>query len=202
MSGGLRLYNYVLSGHGHRVELLLSMLGLPYSRSEVDLRAGEHRTPEFRALNPFAQVPVLVDGALVISDSNAILVYLARRYDPGGGWFPVEPLAMAEVQRWLSVAAGPLVQGPAIARRNTIFGTGLDNGAAVAASHRLLVVLEAVLGQRQFLAGDAPTLADIANFTYINHAPEGGVSLDGYPQVRAWLRRIEALQGFVGMQRS
>jgi glutathione S-transferase len=202
MSGTLRLYNYVLSGHGHRVELLLSMLGLPYNRVEVDLRAGEQRTPEFRALNPFGQVPVLVDGALVISDSNAILVYLAQRYDPGGSWFPVEPPAMAEVQRWLSVAAGPLVQGPAIARRNTIFATGLDSTAAITASHRLLAILETFMGQRQFLAGDVPTLADLANYTYIAHAPEGGVSLDAYPHVRVWLGRVEALAGFVALQRA
>ena len=202
MSTELRLYSYVLSGHGHRVELFLSLLGLPFVRIEVDLRAGEQRLPAFRALNPFGQVPVLVAGPDVICDSNAILVYLARRYDPGGSWFPVEPLAMAEVQRWLSVAAGPLVQGPAVARRNAVFATGLDSSAAIAASHRLLSVVEEVLGQRAFLAGDAPTLADIANATYIAHAPEGGVSLEAYPQVRAWLARIEALPGFVGMQRS
>jgi glutathione S-transferase len=80
----IRLHGFFLSGHTHRAELFLSLLGLPYERIEVDLAKGAHKKPDFLALNPFGQVPVLEDGDAVVSDSNAILVYLALRYDTSG----------------------------------------------------------------------------------------------------------------------
>lgn len=110
----LKLYRLALSGHCHRVELLLSMLGLPYETLDVDLLQRENRSAGFLALNPLGQVPVLVDGDLVLSDSNAILVYLAQRYAPGSHWMPQDPVGQAQLQRWFSLAAGML--GPGIAR--------------------------------------------------------------------------------------
>src|SRR5439155_15536458 len=98
------LHRYALSGHAHRAELLLSLLGLPFEKIEVDLARGEQKTPQFLALNPFGQVPVIEDGEVVVADSNAILTYLALRYDPSGRWLPRDPLGAAKVQRWLSVA--------------------------------------------------------------------------------------------------
>lgn len=92
-----------LSGHCHRVELFLSLLGLPYQLIEMDLRARAHKAPEFVARNPFGQVPVIEDGEVTLADSNAILVYLEARYAPGQ-WLPREPIAAAQVQRWLSAA--------------------------------------------------------------------------------------------------
>ncbi|NWA35963.1 glutathione S-transferase [Pseudomonas sp. C6002] len=198
----IKLYRYPLSGHSHRVELMLSLLGVPAERVHVDLKQGAHKTPEFLAtLNSFGQVPVIDDNGVVLADSNAILVYLAGQYGTAQ-WLPTEPLAQARVQRWLSAAAGPLHTGPAAARLITVFGVALDAEATISRSHAFLKVVEHQLEQSRFLTGDLPTIADIAHYTYIAHAPEGNVALDDYPQVRAWLGSIEALQGFVGMQRT
>src|SRR5471032_2367818 len=198
----IKLYLYPLSGHSHRVELMLSLLGLPVELVLVDLKQGAHKTPEYLAtLNSFGQVPVIDDNGVVLADSNAILVYLAGKYG-NAQWLPTDPLAQARVQRWLSAAAGPLHTGPAAARLVTVFGAALDAEAAISRSHALLNVLEKQLGQSRFLTGDLPSIADIAHYTYIAHAPEGNVSLNDYPQVRAWLASIEALPGFVGMQRT
>jgi glutathione S-transferase len=196
----IRLYQAALSGHSHRVRLFLSLLGLPFEPIEISLRAGQQRSPDFLARNGFGQVPVIEDGDIVVADSNAILVYLNERYasDPAR-WSPREPLAAASVQRWFSVAAGPLAAGPCAARVTALFGLPNDTSALIAASHALLAVMEVELGRQQFLAGAAATLADIANYTYVAHAPEGGVSLQGYPRLREWLARIEALPGFVPM---
>jgi glutathione S-transferase len=198
----IRLHRHPLSGHSHRVELMLSLLGLPLERVEVDLAKGAHKAPEFLAKNPFGQVPVIEDGELVLADSNAILVYLATRYDASGRWLPRDPVGAARVQRWLSVAAGQLAYGPAAARLVTVFGAKLDHARAKAIAAQLYPVLERQLATQRFLAGDAPTIADVALYSYTAHAPEGGVPLDPYPEVRAWLARIEALPGFVPMQRS
>ena len=197
----IRLYRYPLSGHAHRAELMLSLLGLPFTRVDVDLLGGEQRQPEFLASNPFGQVPVIEDGEVTVADSNAILVYLAGRYDDTGRWLPRDPAGAARVQRWLSVAAGPLAEGLARARANVVFGRPRERRPHEVAA-RLLPVMEQHLARQAFFAGDHPTIADIALYTYTAHVPEGGISLEPYPQIRAWLARVEALPGFVGMQRS
>lgn len=202
MSNAIKLYRHPLSGHAHRVELLLSLLNVPTELVFVDLAKGAHKQAEFLAINPFGQVPVIDDNGTVLSDSNAILVYLAKKYDSTGRWLPAEPVAAAKVQRWLSVAAGQIASGPATARLITVFGAPYDAESTIARSHALLKVVEAELSSSPFLAGNTPTLADVAGYTYIAHAPEGNVSLADYPQVRAWLARIEALPGFVPMQRT
>ncbi|HEX7690254.1 MAG TPA: glutathione S-transferase, partial [Burkholderiaceae bacterium] len=108
----IRFHEFPLSGHSHRVAQMLAMLELPVERVAVDLAAGDQRRPGFLALNRFAQVPVIEDGDVVVADSNAILVYLAKRYGAGTGWLPEDPAGAARVQRWLSVAAGPVAFGP------------------------------------------------------------------------------------------
>ncbi|SEA72959.1 glutathione S-transferase family protein [Variovorax sp. YR216] len=196
----IKVYSASLSGHAHRVRLFLSLLDLPFEVVEVDMRAGAHRTPEFLHRNAFGQVPVIEDGEVTVADSNAIMVYLNERYaDDPGRWYPRDPLGAAQVQRWLSVAAGQLASGPATARVIVLFGLRKDPAEIVARSHDLLRVMNDELAMRPFLAGASPTLADIANYSYVAHAPEGNVSLAAYPHVRAWLARIEALPGFVPM---
>src|SRR5580704_9660107 len=199
----IRLYRHALSGHAHRVELFLSLLGLPCELIAVDMVRGAHKAPSFVAKNnPFGQVPVIEDGDIAIADSNAILVYLATRYDSTGQWWPRDPVAGARVQQWLSVAAGQLAYGPASARLGTLFGARIDLERARTIAQQLYDVLDDYLRERRFLVGDTPTIADIAIYSYTAHAPEGGVSLDPYRHVRAWLARIEALQGFIAMRRS
>lgn len=196
----ITLYRHAISGHSHRVELFLSLLGLPVARVDIDLVAGAHKTPDFLAMNAFGQVPVIRDGDIVLADANAILVYLALRYAPEPEqWFPREPVAAAAVQRWLSVAAGQLAFGPAAARVIQLFKRPDRPDEAIARAHGLFKVMEQQLGKTTFLVGNMPTLADVANYSYTAHAPEGNVSLEPYPQVRAWLARVEALPRFVPM---
>lgn len=196
----IRLYQHPLSGHAHRVRLFLSLLHLPFEEVLVDFAKGEQRKPEFLALNPFGQVPVIQDGDITLADSNAILTYLALRYDDSGQWLPRDPVGSARVQRWLSVAAGPLVNGPGNARVNVLFGRPQDERCGEIAA-QLFQRMEAHLASSPYLAAAHPTIADIALYSYTSHAPEGGVSLEPYPQLRAWLARIEALPGYVSMVR-
>ena len=197
----IRLYHHPLSGHVHRVELFLGLLDLRFERHAIDLLRGQHKTPEFLARNPFGQLPVIEDGELSLADSNAILVYLAKRYDTTGQWLPSDAIGAARVQRWLSVAAGPLASGPASARVAVLFGRPRDP-ALLEAAARLFTVMEQQLAAQDFLAAATPTIADIALYSYTAHAPEGGATLAPYTHVQAWLARIEALPGFVGMLRS
>jgi glutathione S-transferase len=197
----IRLHRFAISGHCHRVELLLSLLGLSYELIEVDLRAKEQKTPRFLALNPFGQVPVIEDGRVVLGDSNAILLYLSRTY--GAGRFePESTLLLAEQQRWFSVAAGPLAFGPAAARAQRIFNSPNDPVPARQRAHALFGLMNTHLSNRSFLLGESLTLADIANYAYTALAPEGGIELGEYAAVRAWLERIEATPRFIAMQRS
>jgi len=196
----IKLYRHPLSGHSHRAQLLLSLLGLDAELVDVDLVAGEHKQDAFLGMNRFGQVPVLADGDSVIADSNAILVYLAARYDAARSWLPADPAAAAEVQRFLSIAAGAVAYGPAAARLVNVFNAALDHQQAIETAHNLLRVVELHLDGRDWLAGDQPTIADLANYAYIAHAPEGDIALADYPNLQAWLARIEALPGFVPMQ--
>lgn len=195
----IRLHAMRLSGHAHRARLFLSLLGLPFDTIEVDLRAGEQKRPAFRAMNPFGQVPVIEDGETVVFDSNAILVYLAKRYGDAS-WLPEDPIGAARVAQWLSMAAGPIMYGPCAARLVKLFGSPFDYDAAVGIALKLFDVIEPEFGKHEFAVGSQPTIADVAAYTYIAHAPEGGISLDPYPNIRAWLARVEALPGFVPMQ--
>ncbi|HMC17546.1 MAG TPA: glutathione S-transferase [Albitalea sp.] len=196
----IRLYSYFLSGHAHRVELFLSLLGLPFEKVEVDLAKGGQQTPEFTALNPWRQVPVIQDGDVTLADSNAILTYLALRYDADGSWLPRDPLGAAQVQRWLTVAAGSLAYGPARARAAVLFNGPRDPHCADIAK-LLFGRIDAALATQPFLVGTQPTIADIALYSYTSHAPEGGISLQPFAKLREWLARIEALPGFVDMPR-
>lgn len=192
----MKLYHHPISGHSHRARLFASLLGLAPELIEVDLKAGGQKQPAFLALNPFGQVPVLVDDdGTVITDSNAILVYLARKTGRTD-WLPEDAAGAAKVQRWLSVAAGDVAFGPAAARLVTIFGAKYNPDEVIARAHVLLTRLEAALDGRDWLVADHPTIADVAIYSYVARAPEGNVDLAAYPLVRAFLRRIEALPGF------
>lgn len=195
----LILYRHPLSGHSHRAELMISLLGLGAKLIDVDLMAGAHKSDEFLQKNAFGQVPVLEDGELTISDSNAILTYLANQYDNEGVWNPKDPAQAAEIQRFLSVAAGPVANGPASARLVNVFGAALDHQRAKDITNGLFNVLEQHLSERNWLVGEHVTIADIANYTYIAHAPEGDISLVAYPAISDWLERLESLPGFIAM---
>ncbi|MGE8190345.1 glutathione S-transferase family protein [Pseudomonas sp. NPDC086278] len=197
----IKLYNFPRSGHAHRVELMLSLLQLPTELVYVDLAKGAHKQADYLAINPFGQVPAIDDQGVVLADSNAILVYLAQKYG-NGRWLPTDPVGAAKVQRWLSVTAGPIAYGVARARLVTVFGASYNAEELIAQSHALLKVIDQELATTPYLAGGEPTIADVSAYSYIAHAPEGNVSLEDYANIRAWLARIEALPGFVGMPRT
>ncbi|UQY35486.1 glutathione S-transferase [Pseudomonas fulva] len=194
----MKIHHVTLSGHAHRAVLFASLLGLKPELVEVDLAGGANKQPEFLALNPFGQVPVLDDDGVVVADSNAILVYLAKKTGRTD-WLPEDPAGAAAVQRWLSVAAGELAYGPCAARLITVFGADFNAEEVIARAHVLLARLERHLSDRQWLAADHPTIADVALYSYLARAPEGNVDLSAYGQVRAFLARIEALPGFVAI---
>ena len=197
------LYDFELSGNAHKVRNLLSLLGVDHERVPLDLGGGAQRAPEFLERNPFGQVPVLVDGDRTIRDSSAILVYLARKFG-GDEWLAADAAGEARVQEWLATATGDVSRGIAFARLIELFGADGDLVAARERAHQDLARFESHLANRRYLAADHPTIADIANYSYIALAPDGGVTLDAYPHVRAWLARLEALPGFeaVTLQRA
>ncbi|WP_421418926.1 glutathione S-transferase family protein [Agrobacterium tumefaciens] len=192
----MKLYFHPLSGHAHRARLFLSLVDQPFELIDVDLAKGEHKSPEFLKMNAFGQVPVLVDGETVISDSNAILTYLAKKLGKSD-WLPEDPTGAAQIQRWLSVAAGQIAFGPAAARLITVFGAKYNADEVIARAHALYSVLDQELATRRWLVSDGPTIADVAIYSYTARAPEGNVDLSAYPNVRAWLKRVESLPGFV-----
>lgn len=192
----MKLYHHPLSGHSHRARLFLSLINLPHELVEVDLMSGAHKTPDFLKMNPFGQVPVLDDDGEYVSDSNAILVYLAKKAGRTD-WLPDDLKSAAAVQRWLSVAAGEIAYGPAAARLVTVFGAKFNPDEVIGRAHAVLAKLETQLSDREWLVGERPTIADVAIYSYVARAPEGNVDLSTYPAVNRLLRRIEALPGFV-----
>ncbi len=196
----MKLYDFPLSGHSHRVRAMLGLLSIDYEKYVVDLPNGEHKTPEFMAINPLGQVPALTDGDSNLRDSTAILTYLALKYDEARQWLPADPVLAAEVQSWLSASVHEVFDGPCVARLIKLFNYDSDLEQAIQKSHTVFSQLfEPHLAKHQWLVGDSPTIADIANYSYIARVNEGDVSLDKYPFINAWLKRIEALEGFEPM---
>lgn len=191
----MKLYSHPLSGHAHRACLFISLAGIDAEIVDIDLAGGEHKKPAFLALNPFGQIPVLDDNGLVLADSNAILVYLAKKHAPD--WLPEDAVGAAAVQRWLSVAAGQIAHGPAQARLINVFKAPYRPEEVIPRSHAILALIEQELKGRGWIAADRPTIADVALYSYVARAPEGDVDLQPYPEIRGWLARIEALPGFV-----
>lgn len=195
----MKIYDLELSGHAHRARLFANLLGLEYNLIPVDLLNGAHKQPEYLAKNPFGQVPVLEDDDVTVADSNAILVYLASKYDSDRTWLPESPDLAAQVQFWLSKAANELHHGPAAARLITVFGAGYDPEVTIAKAHALLTIMNDHLQNKTWFVGDTATIADIALYSYTAHAPEGGVNLAQYPNIVKWLEKVESLTGFVAM---
>ncbi|MES9968634.1 MAG: glutathione S-transferase family protein [Candidatus Thiodiazotropha sp.] len=195
---GLKLYNFPRSGNCYKVRLLLSILGLAYDRVDIDLLKGESLTDQFKQINPRGQVPVLLDGDLVIWDSMAILVYLARRY-ADEGWMPDDPLSQARVMQWLAVSENELLYGLARARAVLVFGKPFDLKLCQKDGRAGLAVMEQRLSHADWLAGRDISIADIACYPYVSLAGEGEVSVQPYPAVCRWLERIEALPGWLPM---
>jgi glutathione S-transferase len=193
-----RLYDLELSGNCYKVRLLSALVGAPLEIVPVDFLVGEHKRPPLSDLNPFGEIPIFRDGDLVLRDSQAILVYVARKWG-GESWLPTDPAGLAQVSQWLMVAENEIARGPNDARLHDKFGFQLDIAQARAKSARILAILERHLTREPWLALARPTIADIACMPYVALGHEGGVPLDPYPAVAAWVGRVKALPGFIGM---
>ncbi|MGL5880171.1 MAG: glutathione S-transferase family protein [Xenococcaceae cyanobacterium] len=195
----IKLYGYQLSGNSYKAKLMLALLGIDYEWIELDLLAGEQKTAEFLQLNPFGQVPLLVDGEIILADAQAILVYLARRYG-GDRWLPLDAESLSRVVRWLSTTAGEVREGVEFARRYYLFNANYVNiDRATQRAEFILTQLDRHLSNRQWLECDRPTIADIAVFPYVALAPDGKISLERYTNVVRWIDRVKNLPGFIGM---
>ena len=195
----MRLYDAAASGNAYKVRLLLALLEVQCELVPVNLMAGESRTEDFLKLNPRGQIPVLMDGDLTIWDSQAILVYLARRYGEAK-WLPLEPVPMTEVMQWLALSENELLFGLARARAVKRFRRPWDLEQCQGYGRGGLRVLEGHLLAREWLSTESPTIADVACYPYVALAPEGEIGLDDYPAIRAWIGRVQALPGYVGME--
>lgn len=197
----IQLYDYVLSGSCYKVRLFLSLIGQEYKAVPVDYYPGrEHKTPEFLELNPLGQIPVLKDGDLVLRDAQAILVYLAGKYDPARTWYPEDPHSQGEISMWLSFAGGEIMNSSA-ARLHDMLFYDFDIDKVRDAAHAAFRVLDDHLTDREidgadWIVGDDPSIADVACFPYVALSGDGGISLDDYHAVRRWISRIKKLPGF------
>ena len=194
----MTLYDYPRSGHAHRIRLFLSIIGEPYESVNIDMQKGEHKDPEYRLLSPLGQVPTLVDGDTVITDSTAALVYLAIKYSDDR-WLPRDAEGAARVQRWLSTASGEVYRGPVLARAGRQFGRPVDLERADGESKRLFKWMQRELAEGTWLAADHATIADIAMYSYVRVADEGELDLQPFPAILRWLEDVEKLDGFEAM---
>jgi glutathione S-transferase len=202
----MQLFDYELSGNCYKVRFLLHVLGIACERRPVDFHPGrEHKAGWFVARhNPLGQIPVLVDDGVSIPDAQAILVYLASRYDGTGQWYPDDPLTRARIQAWLGVA-GEITRTASAARLHDAFGYPFDVAACREGARAVFRTLDDRLaeghsqGRRWLAATPAPTIADIACFPYAALAPEGGIALDEFPAVRRWIDDFRTQPGFIGM---
>lgn len=196
----IQLYGHDLSGNSYKVKLLLSLLQQEFEWVSVDLMSGAHKQPDFLALNPFGQVPVLVEGKTILADAQAILVYLAKQYG-GERWLPSESLPLAQVIRWLSVTSGEIRQGPESARLYHLFKvTSINLERTKQKAGFVLEQLNSHLSDRDWLELGHPTIADVAVFPYVALAPDGNIDLSPYANILSWMERIKHLPGFVGMR--
>lgn len=194
----MKLYHTELSGNCHKVRLMLSVLGLECDRVSIDFAKSEHKSADFLKLNPLGQVPVLVDGGTVIRDSQAILIYLARKYGRED-WLPLAAEPMAKVMQWLSFAADEIHSSLFVARLHFRFGMDFDWELAQRKGKQVLRVMDDHLQGRDWLECDRPTIADIACYPYVGLAPEGRIALEPYPYVLTWIDRIKHLPDYEGM---
>lgn len=195
----MRLYDMELSGNCYKVRLFLSLIHQTAELHSVDILGGEHRQPAYLAINPRGLLPALEDDGQTLVDSQAILVYLARRY-ADESWYPLDPLSQGRIASWLSFAAHEAYEGPNMARLHTKFGMPIDVARVHAAAKRSLALLDAHLATHHWLAeGEAPTIADLAVYPYVALAGEGELDLSPYANLHAWFARLRALPGYIGM---
>lgn len=192
----MKLYDADASGNCYKVRLFAALANIELETVAVDIPGGAHKRPPLSELNPLGQLPVLEDGAQVVRDSQAILVYLAGAYG-GLAWWPAHPQGQADIVQWLSFAANEIQHSLCAARLVRKFGYALDQAAALAKSPGVLALLDTHLERHDWLALGRPTIADCAVYPYVVLAPEGDVELKPYSHVARWIERLEGLPGYL-----
>jgi glutathione S-transferase len=193
----LILYEHPSSGNCLKARVMLDQVGADYERVELDLFAGETRTLEHFARNPDGRIPVLeLDSGEYLAESGAILLYLAE----GTEFLPADPLARAQVHAWMFFEQNQVEANIGVARFLALSGRA-DSVPEVFADRRrrggdALATLERGLGDRDFVLGDAYSVADLALYGYVHVADDAGVPLAEHPAVSAWVQRVAALPGF------
>ncbi|MGE0714550.1 MAG: glutathione S-transferase family protein [Alphaproteobacteria bacterium] len=188
----MTLYGSPLSFPTYKVALMLSMAGEPFTFKYVNLRQGEHKTPEFLAKNRFGQVPVLDDGGEHFCQSNAILTHLSEKLGKLAGDAP------RQTREWLAWEADQLLPGIARPRFFKRFAPDTDPGLVkhyVDRGEGALATLDKALGAAPFLGGKAPSIADVSVYATVVHAAEGGFELGRWPNVQAWVGRMGIEKG-------
>ncbi len=195
----LRLYDFLESGNGYKVRLLLSQLGIPFERIEVDITRGATRTPAFLAKNPNGRIPTLeLEDGRFLAESNAILWYLAE----GTPYLPADRFERAQALQWMCFEQYSHEPNIATSRFWVHQGELTPERCAALEQKRVLgyaalAVMEGHLAPRAFFVGERYGVADTALYAYTHVADEGGFDLAGYPAVRAWLARVRAQPGHV-----
>lgn len=195
----IKLYEAPVSGNCHKARLMLSLLGLEYETVPINLQKQEQKTPEYMAIHPLGKIPAIDDDGVLIWDGQAIVVYLAKKYG-NSDWYPEDAVGAANVQSWLAFAANEMWAGPAIARAIVKLKRDADQPTAIANTKAALKVLDDWLSTREWLACDHATVADIAVYPYAAMAWEGNIDMSPYDNLNAWIKRVEALPGYIGME--
>lgn len=186
----MNLHDLRSSGNCYKIRLFAGLAGIDLKIIPVDFAGGAHRRPPLWDYNPWCELPVLSNGPDIVRDAQAILVYLAGR-EGGLAWWPAHAEGQAEVMQWLSFTCNEIQHSLCAARLALKFGMDLDRAATLA-------LLEQHLARHDWLALGRPTIAECAVYPYVHLAPEGGISLEGHPQLLAWMARLRQLPGFVG----
>lgn len=192
------LYNIALSGNCHKVRLMLSFLGIKFEKHDLDLGSSEQSSEAYLTVNPFGQAPVIDDNGTVIRDSQAILVYLAKKYG-NKKWWPETTNELAEIVSWLSTAANEIQNGPALLRVHYKFGRPIDRKLTSITSDKVLRIIDSHLSHHSWLVGNKPTIADIAIYPYLALAHEGHIDMSVYKQIQSWKARFESLPDYLAM---
>ena len=198
----MKIYGDVQSGNCYKLKLACALLSKEHEWIPIDIMQGETRSESFVALNPASQIPVCVtDDGEVLTESNAILFYLAH----GSALWPEDKLQQTRVLEWQFFEQYSHEPTIAVARFIRFYQGMPDARKAeyetkLKAGYRALDLMQKHLVPRQFLVGDSCTIADLSLYAYTHVAEEGGFDLSPYAAINAWLARIEALPGYVGMR--
>ncbi|MEH2394402.1 MAG: glutathione S-transferase family protein [Nostoc sp.] len=197
----LRLYDFLPSGNGYKIRLLLTQLGMPFERIELNILKGETQTPEFLSKNPNGKIPLLeIEPGKYLAESNAILVYLSE----GTEFLPYDRFLRAQVLQWLCIEQ--YSHEPFIATSRfwiSILGKTEEHSEAIKQKHEsgytALSLMDKHLTSHIFFVGECYTIADIALFAYTHVADEGGFDLTQFPAIQAWIERVKAQPRYISI---